>query len=209
MKTKPSLRSTILSFALLSFALNAQAQNATPVAGAPTYGLIGQEYTGVSFGYTHQDDGPPDALRGIGVIFNRPAAVNLDTAFKYDFTRSSAFGMHNNEHRVAANALYYWSNIGAKPFVEADAGWVFRKFAGDSGSGFVYLIGAGVEIQVKPRLAVTPFVNYQDVSEFKDRKWSYGAKVTYRLAQEWSASGRLQVDEDQNVEYRLGMNRHF
>lgn len=206
MKTNHCLRTTILSFAFLGFALGAQAQDAT--TSGVNYGLVGQEYTGLSLAITHQDEGSPSTLRSFGFIVNRPAAVNLDTAFKYDYTGSSA-GSRNHLHRVAANALFYWSNPGAKPYVEVDAGWAWRKFAGDSGSGFVYLVGAGVEIQVKPRLVIAPFVNYEEVSEFNARGWGYGAKATYRLGQEWSGSFRIRADEDQNLEFRVGMNRHF
>ncbi|HEX2854347.1 MAG TPA: hypothetical protein VHO24_14010 [Opitutaceae bacterium] len=212
MKTNTSLRTTLLSIALLGLTLGLRAQDATMAAGSAspaTYGLIGEEYTGVSFGYTHHVDGPPRQLRGFGFIANRPVETNLDAAFKYDYTGSSLFGQRNHQHRVAASATYYLGKGSATPFLDADAGWIFQKFGGVSDDGFTYLVGAGVEFQVLTQLVVTPFVNYQDVPSLDSRAWGYGAKATYRLAKEWSASFRVRLDEDHNVEYRIGVNRHF
>lgn len=211
MKTNNSLRTIILSFALLGLTLGLRAQDATiPAPTSATYGLIGESYTGITFGYTHHVDGPPRALRTFGFIVNRPIEVNLDGAFKYDYTGSSLLGQHNHAHRIAASAMYYWPNKGsAKPFVDADAGWIFQKFGGVSDNAFTYLVGVGVEFQVLTQLVVTPFVNYQDIPAMNSRAWGYGAKATYRLAKEWSTSLRVRLDEDHNVEYQVGVNRHF
>lgn len=212
MKTNSSLRTTLLALAAFAFTFEAQAQDRSitqPGLTPANYGLLGQEYSGINLGYTRHVSGPPRALRSFGFISNRPTAANLDAAFKYDYTGSSALGGHNHAHRVAGSVAYYWATGSVKPFVEGDAGWLFTKGGGRKSDSFVYLVGGGVEIQVLSQLVITPFVNFQEAPHFNSRGWGYGAKATYRLAQEWSTTLSVRLDEDRNEEYRLGVNRHF
>jgi hypothetical protein len=209
---KTSIKPLVFSFAaLLGLALNAEAQGTAmkPVSDS-AYGLVGQNYSGLTFGYTHHVDGPPSVLHSFGFLANRPTEVpNVDASFKYEYTTGSAFGVTGREHDLAIGATGYLPLAGFKPFLEGNVGWAFAKTGGVKNDSFAYLIGVGAEFQVLPRLAVTPYVNYQEAPHFHDRVWNYGAKTTYRLAQEWSTTFAVQIDDEHNVEYKLGVNRHF
>ena len=216
---KNSLKPLFLTVAAsLALALNAAAQGAsttssgtsTSPASGSAYGLLGQNYSGVYFGYTNIDNGPPDVAHSYGFVANRPSEVpNLDAMFKYEYSRVSAFGVKGREHDIAVGATGFLPLAGAKPFIEGNVGWAFTKVAGMKSDSFTYLIGVGVEIQVLPRLALSPYVNYQEAPHFNASQWGYGVKGTYRIAQEWSASAGLELNDDKDVTYRFGVNRHF
>jgi len=216
---KLSLKPLVLSFAAsLGLALSAAAQGSATSSGMTTtapatgsaYGLLGQNYAGVYFGYTDLDGGPPDVARSYGFVANRPSEVpNVDALFKYEYSRVSAFGIKGREHDLAIGAVGYLPLSGVKPFIEGNVGWAFTKVGGAKSDSFFYLIGVGVEIQVLPRLALTPYVNYQEAPHFNAHQWGYGAKATYRLAQEWSTTAAIELSDDHDLTYRLGVNRHF
>jgi hypothetical protein len=217
----------MLLAASCAFALAASAQsinNNTPSATAPGdmtslsgtgYGLLGQDYAGLEFGYTHHVDGPPSVLHRYGFIANRPAApmssgVNVDAMFKYNYTTGSDSGLHAWEHDALIGARGFLNFANVKPFVEGNAGWAWTnnnfKTKNDS---FAYVLGTGAEFQVGQRVAVAPYVNYEEMPHFHSHEWSYGAKASLRVAREWSAILGGEMDEDHNIEYRVGWNRHF
>jgi hypothetical protein len=214
---KISLKSLILLPAVFGFALTA-AQGAAPTssglspASGSAYGLLGQNYMGVSFAYSDLDNGPPDVARTWGFIANRPTeAANIDASFKYNYTGMNAFGIEARVHEFAIGATGYVPLSKVKPFAEVNVGWGFLKSGGASTDSFSYLLGAGVEIQLAPRFVLTPHVNYHEFTRatLNSGSWTYGVKATFRIAQEFSASVGVELDDDQNTTYRFGLNRHF
>jgi hypothetical protein len=218
---KISLKPLLVSLAAVGLALSVPAQGtATTSSGMATtsasgsgsaYGLLGQNYAGVYFGYTDIDKGPPDAARSYGFIANRPSEVpNVDALFKYEYTRMSAFGVNYREHDFAIGGVGYLPLAGVKPFIEGNLGWAFAKAGGGAKSdSFTYLIGVGAEFQLLSRLAVSPYVNYQEATHFNSHQWNYGVKATYRIAQEWSGTVAVERNDDHDMTYRFGVNRHF
>jgi hypothetical protein len=190
----------------------ASAQTALPIPDDVSAGLLGQTYTGGEFAYIHHVENDPRTQRRYGFVSYRPLGElgpQVDSAFRYDYIRSSAAGLTHHEHDVSATLLRYWVQENAKPFVHADLGWAWQKFGGSSDSSFLYRVGAGVELGLKPRLAATPFLNYRETRSFDQRAWNFGLKVAYRMQQQWSSSLTVQVDDSSNVEYTVGLQRRF
>lgn len=217
MKT-PLIKPLLLSLAFVGVALNASAQSTamtdgsatTPVYGS-SYGLLGQDYAGVTFGYTDLDRGPAHVVHSYGFHANRPTQVpNLDAAFKYEYSRLSAFGNRVTEHDVAIGATKFLTLAQFKPFLEGNVGWAFLKNSfGGRADSFFYLAGIGAEFQALPRLAVAPYVNYQEAPHLHARNWNYGAKATYRVTQQWSGTVVLELNDDSDLTFKIGVNRHF
>ncbi|MEO6568028.1 MAG: hypothetical protein ABIO94_04640, partial [Opitutaceae bacterium] len=216
---KISLKPLALSLAA-SLALTASAQGSTPTSSGMTvtpasgsaYGLLGQSYMGVNFGYLSLDDGPPDVGHSFGFVANRPTEVTgVDASFKYNYTTMSASGLNVNLHEFAVGATGYVALAGVKPFAEANVGWGFMRGSGGySRNSFSFLLGAGVEIQVGPRVALSPYFNYQEFTRFGGSgTWNYGLKAAVRIVQQFSATAAVELDDDQNITYRFGLNRHF
>jgi hypothetical protein len=207
----------LLVTGLLGLALSASAQTMTTTTPNPTsttssgsaYGLIGEHYTGLRFGYTDVDDGPPNVMHSYGFVASRPTLPYVDAVFKYEYLRASAAGLRNRQHTAAAGGTAYLTYEGVKPFIEGNLGWVFQRADAGRKDSFMFFAAVGAEIQVKPQLVVTPFVSYEEAPRFDKHVWKYGAKATYRIAREWSGSLSVQVDEDGSVEYGFGINRHF
>ncbi|MEO7412621.1 MAG: hypothetical protein ABIZ81_04630 [Opitutaceae bacterium] len=218
---KISLKPLALSLAAsLALALTASAQGSNPTSSGMTvtpasgsaYGLLGQSYMGVTFGYLAIDDGPPDSGHSYGFIANRPTeATSVDASFKYNYTSVSAFGLNANLHEFAVGATGYVPLTGVKPFGEVNVGWGFLKGGtGSSTSSFSFLLGVGVEIQLAPRVALSPYVNYQEFTRFGGSgTWNYGVKAAFRIVQQFSATAAVELDDDQNVTYKFGLNHHF
>lgn len=213
---KISLKPLVLSFAVFGLALSASAQGAVPTSPGVTpatgsaYGLLGEKYMGATFGYTTIDDGPPDSAHTYGFIASSPTEMaNVDASFKYNYTSASAFGVDGHGHEFAIGATGYVRLSGMKPFAEANVGWGFAKVAGFTEDSFGFLLGVGVEFQLAPRVALTPYVNYQEYTRIGTGRWTYGVKSTFRMVQQFSASIGVELDDYESVSYKLAINRHF
>jgi hypothetical protein len=217
---KISLKPLIPLAAALGFALTAAAQGMAPTSSGMTspasgsaYGLLGQNYMGVFFAYSDLDKGPPDVARTWGFIANRPTEVaNLDASFKYSYTGMNILGADAHTSEVSVGATAYVPLSVARPFIEVNAGWGFINGGfGNSTNSFSFLIGTGVEIQLAPRFVLTPYASYHEFTRLTSNSgsWTYGVKGTFRIAQQFSASLAVDLDDDENLSYRLGLNRHF
>ena len=222
---KTSLKHLLVATAALGLIGPASAQQApepaTPIstsltaAGASTmqddrYGLLGEDYTGVRFGYVHHTAAPPRALHRYGFVSNRPLAPGLDTAFNYDYRTGGANGNDYWWHDTGITVAGYLASLGeVKPFLAGNAGWQWRNLGGVRSNGFAYTAGTGAEIRLARQLAVAPYVDYQEVPHFNEHAWTYGANGTYRFARDWSGLLGAELDEHHNLGYTLGMNRHF
>lgn len=206
----------------LTVAAHAQNQDPTqvPVPTASTslsnsngtggdYGLIGQNYYSLNFGYIHHVDGPPSVFHRYGFVGNKPLAPGWDIGLEYDWLTGSAFGQHARQQEVMVPLTAYVPMAWGRPFLDASPGWVWQKTTGSSIDSFTYVLGAGFELQVRPALVVTPLITYQEAPHLHDRVWDYGVKATYRVTREWGASLGVAIDEDHNLEYTAGVNFHF
>jgi hypothetical protein len=206
-KITPTKRILVSLAAALGLALSASGQEAPTTS--TNYGLLGQEYTGLNFGYVHHVSGPPRVLHHYGFISNRPTSPNWDVAFKYDYITGSAWGVRTRSHEAAVNVTRYVSLEAIKPFIHGDIGWALQKIGSAKDDSYTYRLGVGAEWQLLPQLALTPSINYEDAPKFHARGWNYAAKATYRAFKEWSVSLATILDEDHNVEWQVGVNRHF
>jgi len=222
-KTNTSMKSLILAAAFAGIALSASAQMATntPAPGdlstatGTGYGLLGADYAGAEFGYIHHIDGPPRVMHRYGFVANRPvtplsSSVNVDAMFKYNYTTGSDSGIHAWQHDAMIGSTAYLNLARIKPFVEGNVGWAWT--AGNVASkndSFAYLVGGGAEVQVAERFVITPYANFREATHFHSHGWTYGTKAAYRLTRQWSGLVGGELDENHNVEWRVGMNRHF
>ena len=177
-----------------------------------TGGLLGRTYSAVEFGFNHHVESAPRILRRYGFVSSRPLGElgpYVDASFHYDYTRGSEFGARFDEHDLTVAFLRYFPQGDVKPFVQAEAGWLWQRFAGRHEDSFVYRLGGGVEFLLKPRVALTPFVTYRDARQVEQRAWNVGAKMVFRANRSWSWSVALQVDDSHNLEYAAGVQRRF
>lgn len=222
-KRNTSIKYLILTAAFAGLALSGSAQTATntpapndlSTATGTGYGLLGADYAGLEFGYTHHIDGAPSVLHRYGFVANRPATplssgVNVDAMFKYNYTTGSDSGLHAWQHDAMIGATGYLNMARLKPFLEGNVGWAWtnNNFRTKNDS-FAYLVGAGAEVQVAERFVITPYANYRETPHFHSHVWTYGTKAAYRLTRQWSGLVGGEIDENHNIEYRVGVNRHF
>lgn len=210
---------TSLQLATLAAALavgSASAQTAVPVPAPAaedreTPSLLGQTYTGLEFGYTHHVESAPRSLRRFGFVSHKPLGElgpQVDATFRYDYLRGSTAGTTFHQHDITASLLRYWVDGPAKPFLHADLGWAWQKF-GARDSSFLYRLGAGLEVQLRQRFAVTPFFAYRETPGLDDRRWNFGGRIAYRMQHQWSWALTTQMDDKHNIEYALGFQRRF
>ncbi len=210
MKTTTTL--SLLTFAATLALCPVFAQSPSLLAPGETGGLLGQAYTGVEFGYTHHVESAPRVLRRYGFVSSKPLdelGAHVDASFRYDYTRGSEFGARFDEHDLMVGFLRYFPQAEVKPYLSAEFGWAWEKFAGNDEDSFVYRLGAGVEFLLKSRVALTPFVTYRDARAIEQRAWNVGARLGIRATRAWNWSFTLQVDDDHNIEYAVGAQRRF
>ncbi len=219
MNKKTTLKTTwVAAIAALGLGSAAWAQNpdfapANPGNTGRPAGLLGSPYAQVEYNYIDLDGYGPSHADGFGVTLNQPFWPNIDYHISYDYASAKFMGsrlrVHDAEFGVTMHTQYAWG----KPFVMAGAGWQWQKAGGFSDDSFAFRVGTGVEFQVAPAVAVTPFMNYVRATSFDANEYELGVKATYRFDESWSATARAQYeaveDSPDSQEFSLGVNYHF
>lgn len=209
MKTIPSLPLACLTVGLILSSAWAQPPHLAVADGGA--GLLGYKYTGVEYGYTHHVESEPKALNRYGFVSHAPLPdlPNLDGAFRYDYTRGSASGLTGHTHHVRAALVRYFTYGTAKPFLDVEVGWAWKKTGIVKDDSFVYQGAVGAELLITPRFALTPFVRFEEAAHFGEQAWNFGAKLGYRLQRNWNSTLTVQLDDAHNIEYALGVQRRY
>lgn len=215
MKTKLLLAFAVCALAGAQAAVNSAVVESGPVLSPladDSPGLLGRTYSGLEFGYTHHVESAPRSLRRWGFVSNRPIieeAQNVDAAFRYNYTRGSLVSGSQSQHDVAASFTGYLLRTEVKPFLRGDLGWAWTSGRGNSENGFMFVLGTGMELTLTPRLALTPYINYQDAPDLDERAVIFGARGVYRFHREWQGTLAVQIDDAHNLEYSVGLMRRF
>jgi hypothetical protein len=173
-------------------------------------GLLGQQYASLTYSYIDLD--APVHADNFSFGFNQPLNTGLDAVFSYDWTQTGLFaGDRLNQQSVTAG-LRAFSNAYAwgKPYVEAGGGFAWQRGYGNSDNSFVWGVGVGAEFQLAPAVTVTPFVKYDDAPDFAGSgAFTYGVKANYWVDSQWSVTGGISRDDDQNTSFTIGTNFRF
>ncbi len=196
----------------------------SPAVAEAAFGLVGDNYTELDFGYQKQRE-EPDILRDYGLIINksllREGMWGTDGNLSYDYLAGYAGGLQDRRDEAQAGLTEYVLEGWGKPFVTADGGYAWERAGNVSKRSFAYTLTGGVEFSVLQNFALTPFAEYQaepsltngdlPLAHMPDHLWTYGVKATYWLSREWSAS--LTGDFDQynrnDLGYKVGVTCHF
>ena len=201
-----------LGLAIPAFAQNAPANQTVD----PGPGLIGSNYSEVSFGYQKQDYAPK-SLRDYEFVSNtsvfKQETIGLDANFTYDYLSAASSGISDRRNEALVGVTGYLLESWGKPFVTVDGGYAWQNAADVSRKGWAYSTTAGVEFQVLKNLALAPYVEYQaephlynhgvPLTDLPDHETYYGVKATYRITHQWSAS--LSADLDQHSASDFGI----
>jgi opacity protein-like surface antigen len=231
-------KNSLLSVLALGLVLSASAQevqNTTsttttspapsePVAIDPGPGLVGTNYSELSFGYEKQE-GAPSILRDYEFVSNgnvyRQGMWGADANFTYDYLDGSASGFSDRRDEAQLGITGFMMQTWGKPFLTVDAGYAWERADDVSRKSFAYTGIAGIEFQVLRNLALSPFIEYQaephlynhdlPIANFEDHLFDYGVKATYRFSRNWNASLSADLDQhsDRDWGLRAGVSYHF
>ena len=222
---KTNLKLLVVTLATtFGLAASAAAQSANVAVPVPTtapagdQGLLGSAYTGLSGNYFKLNGEvagvTPSVARGFTFDYNQPLTDGLDLTVNYDWTRARAFAFKTTEQQVGVVTTGFLRESWGKPYLSAGLDWDHRRgnFA-ITGNSLGLLAGTGVEFQVAPAFAVTPFVNFVRETHFNQNEVDYGAKATYRFDHNWSVTAKAEYHDishsSDRMEYALGVNYHF
>ena len=214
-----------MSALVLGLAIPAFAQNAPTVQAVdPGPGLLGNNYSEVSFGYQKQEDAPK-SLRDYqfvsnGTIFKQDT-VGVDANFTYDYLSSGSSGFSDRRNVALVGVTGFLMEPWGKPFVTVDGGYAWQDAGGASRKSWAYTSTAGVEFQVLKNLALAPVVEYEaephlyyhglPLTDLPDHQTYYGVKATYRITHQWSASLSADLDQHSTNDFgvRAGVSYRF
>jgi opacity protein-like surface antigen len=229
MKTTNIKTTCLLSVLMLGAAVSASAQTSLtatpdPVTIDPGPGLVGTDYTELSFGYQKQS-GTPSDLRDYEFISNgasyRQGIWGADANFKYDFTQAGAAGFDDRRNEAQFGATGYMTQSWGKPFLTGDLGMAWEHVGGTSRKSVAYTVDAGVQFEVLKNLVVSPYIEYDGephlynhapaVANFPDHVIDLGVKATYRITRHWNASLGASVDQysGEDLGARAGVSYRF
>ena len=163
---KIKIEKTLLVAALtLGLAASASAQSTAAVSAAPATvpdsynGLVGANYTELSFGYL-KEEATPDLFRDYQFVYNEPVrasgGIGFDANFTYDYMTGGAWGYHDYRSEPLLGATAYLLEGGGKPFVTADVGWALQQSADRVENSYAYALTAGAEFQLARAACADP-----------------------------------------------------
>lgn len=229
MKTTNIRKSCLLSVLALSAALSASAQSQPAPAAAtaavdPGPGLVGTNYTELSFGYQRQAGAPGDVrdyeLVSNGAFF-REGIWGADANFTYDYTDGAAAGFSDRRNEALFGLTGYLTQSWGKPFLSGDAGMAWEHVGGVSRKSAAYTAAAGVQFEVLRSLSLSPFLQYDAephlynhepaVANFPDHVLEGGVKATYTVSRDWNVSLTASLDQynSRDVGLRGGLGYRF
>jgi hypothetical protein len=229
MKTT-NIRTAFILFALaLGGALSASAQTQpAPAADTPVVdpgpGLVGTNYSELSFGY-NREAGNPGAVRDYELVSNgafyREGIWGADANFTYDYADATAAGFSDRRNEVEFGMTGYMTQSWGKPFLTGDAGMAWEHVGGVSRKSVAYTVAAGVQFEVLRNLALSPFLQYDGephlynhapaVANFPDHVLEGGVKATYSITRSWNVSLTASLDQynSRDVGLRGGLSYRF
>jgi hypothetical protein len=204
---------SLLSVLALGTAVSASAQNSAaaplePAAIDPGPGLVGTNYSELSFGY-QKESSAPSILRDYEFLSNeafyREGIWGADANFKFDYLRGDANGFVDHRDEAQFGLTGFMTQSWGKPFLTGDAGMAWQQAGGVSRKSLAYSLTVGVEFQVLRNLLLSPFMGYEaephlynhetPAANFPDHLLDYGVKATYRICRQWSASLTPSLDQ--------------
>jgi hypothetical protein len=211
-KTPVMLSALALGLSMPAFSQTAPAAQAVD----PGPGLLGNNYSEVSFGYQRDEDAPK-SLRDYEFVSNgsilKQDNYGLDGNFTYDHLSAASSGFSDRRDELELGLTGFLQQTWGKPFVSVDGGFAWQQAGGVSRKSWAYTTAAGVQFQVLKDLALSPFIEYQSephlynrglpLTDLPDHETYYGVKATYRITQQWSAS--LSADLDQHSARDFGL----
>jgi len=220
MTQKTNLKFVLLAVAALGLAATAPAQSTGAAAPAPAAapgtgtGLLGQTYSGLSYGYTDLA-GTSLNQQSLRFEYNQPLNTGFDLKLGYTGAHTSLFAGTNRDSQQSfdANAIAFIPETNwGRPYLSVGAGWLWTKDAGVRDNSFLYRFETGVEYQVTSELAVTPWVAYVDAPSLTGpvrNRWNYGVKANYWLTHSWGLEAGLGRDNKTDMTYSAGVNFRF
>jgi hypothetical protein len=191
-----------------------------PAASDSSAGTLGQRYGEVSF--TDQDiNHISNDAYDLGLGVNYPVVEHLDLGANYTYGWLDNKSTDINSNIVQANATAYLTYAGVKPFASLGLGYEWDKTSSHSHANHtgytIWNAAVGVEIPVKPAVAITPFIAYQD--DFRDKTTSaqafdYGAEINYWFYKDWSAFAdvayqNVQHSKFDSWDWTIGLRQKF
>lgn len=219
--TKKTNVKSLLFFAVASLGVatvataqdNASAQPMTTTSTSTLserYGMLGTRYTGLDYGYTHLHATAPDNINGFAVRYNQPLEPGFDFGLGYDWARSGEYaGVRAHQEDLTANLTLFRDMNGMRPYIQPGVGYTRTKSGPGKEDSFLWFVGTGVEFQVMRPWTVTPYVQFEDATEYSGTTWSFGVKSDYRFTESWGVHADLKIDDDHNTGFAAGVNYHF
>jgi hypothetical protein len=212
MKKITTKKTYLLAVLALGLTASASAQTMQGSSGAPPAvdpgpGLVGTNYTELSYGYQHEESSP-GALHDWRFVSNgagyNQGIWGLDGNFTYDYLYGHGDGYSDHRNEALFGVTNYLLESWGKPFVTTDLGYAWERAAGVARKSFAYTFTGGVEFRVMQDLAISPYLSYEGephlynhglpAADFPNYLWEYGVKATYRLTRHWNASLGLDLD---------------
>jgi len=219
MNKHPSLKSLLLAAAFAAgltapaFAAGDPVVSSTPTTNVSsnTHGVLGQNLANLGFSYVDIHNSSVNAM-AYNLTLNQGIQTGIDTLFEYNYLRSEDTGVGRvSEHKVNFGGRAYTNYQGFKPFVDGGIGWVWEKAPlGLSDNSFLLFASVGAEFQATPDLTITPAVRYWYATRNSiGDVWEFSVKANYWLTEKLALTAKISRDDDQTMEYGLGINFRF
>ncbi len=207
----------LLSALVLAAASSSIAQTeSAPVTTTSSAGLLGQRYVAIS-GLTEdfRNAGGLDNAFGGSIGANLPLTANLDLGFGYGYERLSDSGLKYREHAISASLTPFVTVAeNVKLFADATVGYAWAKARGFGGNASdddgIWSLGAGAELGLGARTALTGRVSYNDAFDGNsDGSWAFTVGVNHWFTEKVAGLAGVTFVEDDSIVYQVGVAFRF
>ncbi len=178
-------------------------------------GLIGKRYVGADFLIKDFRDIADNGYGGT-VLINQPISDVVDLTGSFSFNQVDGKSTELTQNALQVGAVYYAEKDGYKPFMSASLGygWDQWKFPapiqGDNDEGFLFGIGAGVEVPLTDKTAAIGEISYRDGTDSNmEDAWGLELGVNHWFTEKVAIKASAYIVEDDSVTFRIGARFAF
>jgi hypothetical protein len=188
---------------------------AQAVEESESSGLIGKRYVGADFLMKDFRDISDNGYGG-ALVFNQPVSDVVDLTGSFSYTQVDSQTTDITQNGLEVGAIFYTEKDGYKPFMSASLGYGWDKFEypapaqGDTDEGFLFSIGAGVEVPLTDKTAALGAFSYRDGTDSDtEDSWGLELGLNHWVTETVALKGSFYIVEDDSVTFRVGARLAF
>jgi hypothetical protein len=188
---------------------------AQPVEDSGSSGLIGKRYVGADFVTKDYRDLNDNGYGG-SLLVNQPVSDVVDISGRFSYTQLDNKSADLTQTAFEVGTVFYTEKDGYKPFMSASLGYGWDEIdypaplRSQNEEGFIFSVGAGVEVPLTDKTAAIGEFSYRDGTDSNtEDSWGLELGLNHWVTEKIALKGSVYIVEDDSVTFRIGARLGF